>query len=128
MVERAPRRGGSKVPANLRPYVEALGAEGAERFFLALGGSQVYVAGTRGAQERGIVAQTVGNTDDVLALAKALEEAGYSGYVKVPLARRWLAENMLKRGLSDNEIARTVRADVATVRRWFCEDDEKSAA
>jgi hypothetical protein len=128
MVEQAPRQHkGKAVPANLRPYIEALGAECAERFFLTLGGSQVYVPATRTNGERGILFDAVGDAELILALAEALDVAGIGGYVKVPIARKWLAETMSRRGLSDNEIARTIRADVATVRRWLRPPEKKAA-
>ncbi len=43
---------------------------------------------------------------------------GY-GYYKVPLAREWCAEVMRAKGETNAEIARTIRVDVATVRRWL---------
>lgn len=100
------------VPAHLAPYVEVLGTAGAGALFLALGGSQIYLP--RRSSKRTLAAQTIG-ADNVERLAAAL---GY-GYIKVPLARRWIAEVLRAEGKSDNEIARLVRADVATVRRWL---------
>lgn len=115
MVERAP-------PANLRPYVEALGADDAERVFLALGGSQIYVPNVRvRSTEPSALFEVVGDAARIFSLSDALDKHGVSdgGYVKVPLARRWVAERMWSRGESSNVIARTIRCDVATVRRWL---------
>lgn len=103
---------GVKTPAHLRPYVAALGVAGARAFFLDLGGSQIYLS--RRAKETALAARAVG-AEKVRALAEALG----NGYIKVPLARQWVAEVMRAQGASDNEIARVVRADVATVRRWL---------
>ena len=100
------------VPANLAPYVEALGAEGAVALFLALGGTQIYLP--RRSSERSAMAKTIG-AKNVERLAAVLG----SDYIKVPLARRWVAQQLRDGGASDNEIARMVRADVATVRRWL---------
>lgn len=100
------------VPAHLAPYVEVLGVAGAGALFLALGGSQIYLP--RRSSKRTLAAQTIG-ADNVERLAAAL---GY-GYIKVPLARQWIAGVLRAEGKSDNEIARLVRADVATVRRWL---------
>lgn len=102
----------SPAPAHLSPYVEALGVDGAIALFLALGGSQIYLP--RRSSNRTVAAQTIG-ADNVERLAAAL---GY-GYIKVPLARQWIAKALRAQGKSDNEIARLVRADVATVRRWL---------
>ncbi len=99
-------------PANLRPYVEAIGVDRAIALFLALGGSQIYLP--RRSSKRTIAAQTIG-ADQVERLAAVLGH----GYIKVPIARQWVAAALRSQGKSDNEIARVVRADVATVRRWL---------
>ena len=108
----------AKVPANLAPYVQALGTAGAVDFFLRFGGSQIYLPRT--ASERSKAAKEIG-IDKVARLAEAMGD----GYIKVPLARQWIAAKLRAKGESDNEIARIVRADVATVRRWL---GSKSAA
>lgn len=103
---------GVKTPAHLITYVETLGVDGALTFFLTVGGSQIYLP--RKSSDRTLAAQAVG-AENVERLAEMI---GY-GYIKVPLARQWVAQVMRAQGKSDNEIARTVRADVATVRRWL---------
>jgi hypothetical protein len=100
------------VPAHVAPYVEAIGAELTVKLFLELGGSQIYLPRRSG--KRTPAAKSIG-ADQVERLARAL---GY-GYIKVPLARQWTAEQLRSQGKSDNEIARLVRSDVATVRRWL---------
>ena len=102
----------AQVPANLRPYVEALGVEDAMRLFLSLGGSEVYLPNR--STRRSMAARTIG-ADQVDKLAAELG----AGYIKVPLARQWIAATMQARGESLAEIARTVRVDVATVRKWL---------
>lgn len=101
---------GVKTPAHLRVYVEVLGVELAMALFLALGGSQIYLSNRSG--DRSLAAQAIG-ADNVERLAARFDY----GYIKVPLARQWIAQVMHDQGKSDNEIARVVRADVATVRR-----------
>ena len=108
----------AKVPANLAPYVKALGPAGALDFFLSFGGSQIYLPKTHSSRSK--AAKEIG-ADTVARLAEALGD----GYIKVPLARQWIAARLRAKGESDNEIARIVRADVATVRRWL---GSKSAA
>lgn len=100
------------VPAHLGPYVDVLGADGAVTLFLELGGSQIYLP--RRSSDRTAAAKAIG-ADNVERLAQAMGH----GYIKVPLARQWIAQVLRARGVSDNEIARLVRADVATVRRWL---------
>lgn len=102
---------GVHTPEHLLAYVEVLGVDGATAFFLGVGGSQIYLP--KKSSERTLAAQTVG-AENVERLAELI---GY-GYIKVPLARQWVAQVMRSQGKSDNEIARTVRADVSTVRRW----------
>ncbi len=99
-------------PANLEPYVKALGVEGAMALFLSVGGSEIYLP--KHSTRRSLAARTIG-ADKVDQLVNAM---GY-GYYKVPLAREWCAEVLRAKGESIAEIARTIRADVATVRRWL---------
>ena len=101
-----------QIPANIAPFVEALGTEDAMRLFLSLGGSDIYLP--QRSSPRSMAARTIGpaKVDQLAAVM------GY-GYIKVPLARQWIAAEMKSRGESLAEIARTVRADVATVRRWL---------
>lgn len=103
---------GVTTPAHLAVHVDVLGVDGAMTFFLTVGGSQIYLP--KKSSDRTLAAQAIG-ADNVERLAEAL---GY-GYIKVPLARQWVAQVMRAQGKSDNEIARIVRADVATVRRWL---------
>ncbi|WP_048648966.1 hypothetical protein [Nitratireductor soli] len=100
------------LPANIAPYVEALGTDDAVRLFLSVGGSDIYLP--RRSSPRSLAARAIG-PDRVDRLAQRF---GY-GYIKVPLARQWVASVMKANGASLAEIARTVRADVATVRRWL---------
>lgn len=99
-------------PANVAAYVDVIGTERALALFLALGGSQIYLS--LGSGDRSLAARTIG-AENVERLAAAM---GY-GYIKVPLARQWIAETLRDAGKSYNEIARVVRADVATVRKWL---------
>lgn len=99
------------VPANIAPFVQALGTDDAVRLFLAMGGSEIYLP--QRSSPRSLTARTIG-PEKVERLAGVM---GY-GYFKVPLARQWVAGVMHGKGASLAEIARTVRADVATVRRW----------
>ncbi|MEP0406300.1 helix-turn-helix domain containing protein [Roseibium sp.] len=107
------------IPANLRPFVEALGEKEAVKLFLSVGGSEIYLP--QHSSPRSMTARTIG-AENVDRLAKSL---GY-GYYKIPLARQWCAEVMRSQGFSNAEIARTVRADVATVRRWLPAKDSGS--
>ncbi|QXN68026.1 middle operon regulator [Microcystis phage Mwe-Yong1] len=107
-----------QTPEHLQPYVDVLGVDRALALFLALGGSQIYLPKKSGT---GTLAAQVIGPDQVERLAEWFGP----GYIKVPVARQWIAAVLRAQGKSDNEIARTVRADVETVRRWL---GAKSAA
>ncbi|RVQ76133.1 hypothetical protein [Sinorhizobium medicae] len=100
-------------PAHIAPFVEALGADGAVDMLLEFGGSQIHLSRPDYDNMKSAVAERFGK-QAVGALAKVFG----AGYIKVPLGRQWIAQVLFERGTSLNEIARTVRADVATVRRW----------
>lgn len=99
------------VPANLRPWVEVLGADQAAELFLALGGAEICLSRR---PRDSMLARLVG-ADKAAALGLALGH----GYVKVPLARRFVAARLVAGGASVAAAARRVRADEATVRRWL---------
>jgi hypothetical protein len=109
---KASRRARPGVPAHLSKFVEVLGSRCAVELFLALGGSQIYLP--RRSSEGALVAKTIG-----VEQANRLAAVVGDGYIKVPLARQWVAQALRAEGKSDNEIARVVRADIATVRRWL---------
>lgn len=108
-------------PAHIARFVNVIGAELALQLFLAVGGSQINLP--RRSSGSTPAAQAIG-ADQVERLAEAFGP----GYIKVPLARRWIAGQLRAKGTSDNEIARIVRADVETVRRWDTSVAAKSTA
>ncbi len=105
------------VPAHVSAYVEALGVDTAMDFLCRFGGSQIYIA--RSPTERSEAARAIG-AQAVGKLARALGP----GYYKIPIAKRWIAQVLFSRGESLNAIARIVRADVETVRRWRLAETE----
>jgi hypothetical protein len=109
---------GAPVPANLRGYVEALGIDGAIHLFCSMGGSEIYIPNSPTGRSK--TAREIG-PEAVERLARHLG----AGYYKIPLARRWVAQTLFARGESLNAIARKVRADVATVRRWNLADERQ---
>lgn len=101
------------VPANLRPFVETLGEEDACKLFLECGGSEIYLTDRESSTSS--AARIVGPKKAV-ALAKAI----YSGTIKVPLARKWVAAYLhQEKDWPIGKIARTIRADQSTVRAWL---------
>lgn len=106
-------------PAHIARFVDVIGAELALQLFLQLGGSQIHLP--RRSSDTTPAARAIG-AHQVERLAEALGP----GYIKVPIARKWIAGQLRAKGISDNEIARIVRADVETVRRWVTTSGSKS--
>lgn len=114
-------RGGvvsDRVPANLEPFVEALGRETAVAFLLEFGGAELYLAERPGANCRLAAGETA---EGRARLAKRMGP----GMILVPLAKRWIAFELRRQGVANAAIARRVRSNVATVRKWFAEADAK---
>ncbi len=102
-----------KPPAHVAPYVEVLGVDDAVRFFLACGGTVISLPKGR-SSDRSRAALVVGARKvEKLAARLGLD------YVKVPIPKPWLAEAMLAQGETIAEIARTLKCDAATIRRWL---------
>ena len=99
-------------PNDIDDFVGPLGEEGAALLFLRMGGSQIYLPAKSG--KNSAAARAIGAAQ-VERLAAHLGV----GFMKVPLARQWLACWLRKNGLSNNEIARLVRSDIATVGRYL---------
>lgn len=107
-------------PAHVAPYVDALGAETAVRFFLAFGGADLYIA------------------KDPKGNAKAVEVIGLDGLralvvirdrlqARVPLAKPWLAQYLATtEGLSKADIARKLHASVPSVTRWLANEGKRA--
>jgi hypothetical protein len=105
------------VPAHVRPYVAALGRGLAMAFIERFGGAFVYLSAGPG--ESNEACAMVG-ADRFRALRAALSAGQLgNGNVKVPLAKPWLAGELAADGLTKSEIARRLKSDVATVRRWL---------
>lgn len=101
------------IAPELKPFVEVLGEDDTAKVFLELGGSQVYLSTRR--PRDGVVTKLLGPDKTRLLAGKLC--GGTGGYIKIPLGREWLVNVMARKGMTDNVIARTIRCDVATVRR-----------
>lgn len=99
------------VPANLAPYVRALGAELAVEFLLQFGGAPMYFG--RQPTERARAMQVVGE-----AGIQALEREVGQRAGRVPLAPRWICQYLAATGMPIHEIARRTRISDVTVRAW----------
>lgn len=99
-------------PANVEPYVEALGTDLAIEFLLAFGGSEIYI--TEDPKTRGRVTALLGvkNARRLGAVRDRLQR-------RVPLANPWMAATLHAQGLPKQEIARRLRVSDVTVRSYL---------
>ncbi len=98
--------------AQVEPYVEALGHDGAVDFLLAFGGAEIYI--TAHPKSRGQVIEVVGRRG-----AERLTEVAHRLPRRVPLAKRWIAAVLFAKGLSKAEIARKLHMTEVTIRAWL---------
>jgi hypothetical protein len=100
-----------KPPAHVGPYVNALGHELAADFLLNYGGGEIYLS------------DTVTSRSSLLK-SLSYEQIGYLlvelgiGMHRVPLAPRWVARVLVKKGLPVAQIARKLRKTENTVRSY----------
>lgn len=109
-----PARPMPRPPAQVLPFVEALGADLAVTYLLTYGGSEVYV---RTKPNECIPYVEVIGLDG----AEALAQRAARGWMprRVPLANTWLAAMLAWQGLSATEIARKLRVTDVTVRKML---------
>ncbi|HEY5209617.1 MAG TPA: helix-turn-helix domain-containing protein [Stellaceae bacterium] len=100
-----------QVPREVKPYIDAIGADATLRVLLHLGGAPLYFSDTP--TERSRLVRVIG-IDKAKALGKALGR----GHQRVPSARRWIAIQLHDRGEPVLEIARRLHCNDTTVRRY----------
>lgn len=107
-------------PAHIEPYVTALGAERAVRFFLAFGGADFYIAkDPKGAA----MAVDVIGIDGLRALAAIRDRL----QARVPTAKPWIARYLFTvEGQSKADICRRLHASAPTITRWLADEDKRS--
>jgi hypothetical protein len=107
------------VPANLRPYVDALGEELAIKFFLRFGGAPLYIA-----ERPQLLSDLVGciGVEMVVALARTVGPGHIS---RVPINRQWIAHRLKANGRSILAIARELHVTDVTVRKWLTPSDAR---
>ena len=99
------------VPANIQPYVKVLGVDLAMAFFMEFGGAELYMA--KQPTSRARLVKLVGPVK-ASDLAEAVEHLPR----RIPLAKKWMAQTLLTRGLPVAEIARRLRVSDVTVRKF----------
>ncbi|MGG7567731.1 helix-turn-helix domain-containing protein [Rhodovulum sp. DZ06] len=101
-----------RAPAQVAPFVDALGEDHAIRFLLNFGGAELTIPATP--SPRGRLQETLGAEGaEALAAARDLLPR------RIPLAKPWLARTLAARGMSTAQIARTILASDVSVRAWL---------
>lgn len=102
-----------RITAQVEPYVDALGLEGAVKFLLGFGGTEVYLS--TNPQERSQIVQALG-MEAAIALGKRLG----SGPCRVHTAKPFLAAYFrYKKEYTVVQIARELHVTDVTVRNWL---------
>ena len=107
-----PARPMPKPTAQVAPYAEALGAEQAVLFLLAFGGAHLHIAKVPSGDS--VYQKHLGDEG-----AKALAAVAHRLPVRVPLAKKWLAQMLHWQGRSIADIARTLRTSDVSVRNML---------
>jgi hypothetical protein len=104
------------IPREAVPYVRALGVERAVKLFEIFGGASLYIAANP--SPRSSAAKVIG-ADGVRALYAALSgrETGTQN-VRIPLAKRWVARQLVRGGMPVSKVARRLHVADKTVRAW----------
>lgn len=103
-----------RTPAQLQPFVDALGTDGAVTFFLTFGGAEFFIpVEPKGASK---LVEVMG-----LDAARALSATAQHCILpkRIPTAKPWIALVWRARGLPKAEIARRLHVTDVTVRRWL---------
>ena len=107
------------VPRHLRGYVDVLGADLAVQFFLAFGGSVVYLAADR-PQARSLISSIL-SPSQIRALANMTNG---DKWVRVPTAKPFIACHLRAGGMAVADIARKLHVADWSVRRWTNKDED----
>lgn len=99
-------------PAQIEPYVEALGVDDTIRFLLEFGGAQIYIGARPG---RGSQVAALLGLDKARALGRVHDRLP----ARVPLVKSWTAQAMFAQGLPIQKIARKMHVSDTAVRRWL---------
>jgi hypothetical protein len=113
-----PRRPCPPPPAQIAPFVQALGLEAAVRFLMTFGGAPLDLPSDPRGRSR---AEAHLGRETVIALASHINLPR-----RIPLSKPWLAAYLHSSGLSVHDIARTLRATDVTVRRWLAKEAERA--
>ncbi len=113
------------IPANLQPFIEALGIDEGAEFLLHFRNKNVSLNGGKG-QERSAIAKMVG-LEKANRLNRLLTEAGYGKGMafQVPGAGCFLARYLRSKGLSINEISNRLGRTCVSVRGYLRSDEQR---
>lgn len=98
-----------RIPAELHPFIEAIGIDASARLFLAHGGAPAFFS--KHPREDSSLSKTIGRE----AVIK-LTEICHGHYHRIPLATEFLVRYLRSQGVSVSQIARQLRISDVTVR------------
>lgn len=98
-------------PAHIEVYVQVLGPDQAVEFFLTFGGAELYLANS---PKRSRLVDVVG-----VEKARKLAADAHRLPARVPVPKRWMAQHLKTKGLSNADIARKLHVTDVTVRSYL---------
>ncbi|MEP0153572.1 MAG: helix-turn-helix domain-containing protein [Paracoccaceae bacterium] len=121
MAKSEPKPPFPKPPAQVEPYMEALGLDDTLKFLEAFGGTEIYIATHPTARSQVV---------DLLGFPKAKMLADVEARLqsRVPLVKEWRAKVYFSQGLKTVEIARKLGVADASVRRWLAKPGARPEA
>ena len=104
------------MPAHLWPYTDLLGQQRALEFFLEFGGATFYLANDpKGGSE---IAGFLG-LELMSQLIDRLRADRVNPYIRIPTAKPWMANVMVRGGMAISKVARKLHTTDVTVSRWL---------
>ncbi|WP_433848575.1 hypothetical protein [Brucella pseudogrignonensis] len=108
-----------KVPANLEPFINTLGFDKGIEFLLRFGGAAMYLP--KKPQDGRSMASSLLTPDEIIALSKAIDR----DYLRIPVAKKFIAVYLRSRNVSVGEIARRLHMTDVTVRGYLKAADQQ---
>ncbi|CAN7257179.1 hypothetical protein [Brucella pseudogrignonensis] len=109
-----------KVPANLAPFINTLGFDKGIEFLLRFGGATMYLPKKPQSSGRSMASSLL-TAEEIIALSKALD----LDYLRIPVAKKFIATYLRSQNVSVSEIARKLHMTDVTVRGYLKAADQQ---